>query len=250
MKATPVIERAGSYLNLHASRAGRNPDRSPPHLFVTISREAGAGATTLANLLAKRLNSDRPAEARRWRVFDGNLVEAMLRDRCYHDGLARYLPEDSFSEIDATVGELLGLHPNLWEMIQDTGQLIRRLAQEGHCILIGRGANFLTREIPGGLHVRLVGEPEDRARHMAIKLGITLQQARLRNQSADRARNRYTLKHFNRSVADPSGYDALFNTSQISPLEIRDWLLEVIRSRQKARKPGPTAAMPTQPAAS
>lgn len=242
MKATPVIERAGSYLNLHASSAGPDPAQPPPGLFITISREAGAGATTLANLLAKCLESTRPPGARQWRTFDGNLVEAMLHERRFNNGLARYLPEDSVSEIDATVGELLGLHPNLWELIRDTGQLIRRLAQDGHCILIGRGANFLTRDIAGGLHLRLVGDPDDRARHMAEKLGMSLRQARLRNESADRARNRYTLKHFNRSVTDPSGYDALFNTSRISPEEICDWLAGVIRTREKSRRvSAPTA---------
>ncbi len=249
MKAIPVIERAGSYLNLHASHAGPTPDQPPPRLFLTISREAGAGATTLANLLAKSLNSGQPAETRPWRIFDGNLVEAMLRDRRYQDGLARYLPEDSVSEIDATVGELLGLHPNLWEMIQDTGQLIRRLATEGHCILIGRGANFLTRDIAGGLHLRLIGDEEERAAHMARKLDISVRQARMRNESADRARNRYTLEHFNHSVADASGYDAIFSTSQISPLEICNWLTELIRSRQGRRAAGPSAVAPSQPAA-
>lgn len=231
MNTTPVIERAGSYLNLHASRTGPSPHRPTPTMFVTISREAGAGATTLAHILARDLNLGRTSKDPKWRVFDGNLVEAMLHDRAYPDRLAKYLPEDNVSEINAAIGELLGLHPSIWEMVQDTNDLIRRLAEEGRCILIGRGANFATRNIPGGLHLRLVGDPEERARHMADKLGIPLAKARLRNDKADKARGRYTLKHFGCEVSAASGYDAVFDTSRVSPAEICHWLIGLMRAR-------------------
>jgi len=235
MNRTPVIERAGSYLNLHASRAGTLPHRPPPTMFVTISREAGAGATTLAHLLAKDLNCGRSTRTPKWRVFDGNLVEAMLRDRSYPDRLAKYLPEDNVSEVDAAIGELLGLHPNIWEMIEGVDDLMRKLASEGRCILIGRGANFATRDIPGGLHLRLIGDPDDRAWHMAQKLDIPMEKARSRNEKADRARRRYTLKHFNEEITAASGYDAVFNTTSISLQEICRWLEGVMHARTHAQ---------------
>ncbi len=230
MNATPVIERAGSYLNLHASHSGPSPEPHSPRPFITISREAGAGATTLAKLIAQDLNARDATRRPPWRIFDGNLVEAMLQDHRYPQKLAQYLPEDNVSELDAAIGELLGLHPNLWEMVQDTHQLMQRLAAQGHCILIGRGANFATARVPQGLHLRLVGRPRDRAQHMAKLLDIPVRQATTRNHSADQARRRYARAHFNRDVGDPIAYDATFNSSQISPARICAGVVSLVES--------------------
>lgn len=233
MKTYPDLERAHSYLSLNLTPGRRGPAVTPPspRPFVTLSREAGAGATTLANTVVKILNRRTPTLADRWEVFDGNLVEAMLSDGDYPDHLAQFLPEDTLSEVDASIGEILGLHPNLWEMIQRTNRLIRRLALRGNCILIGRAANFVTADLPRGMHLRLIAHPDDRMRHMADHLAISHTEARLRNQRRDAARRRYVKGHYNRDVGDPRHYDMVIHTSNLSAPEIAAMLVALIAAR-------------------
>ena len=121
MNTTPSLVNAASYLNLQITRPHHENTPSRPRPFITISREAGAGATTLAKRLLPALNETLSLGEQPWKIYDGNLVEAMLCERHYPSYLSRYLPEDSTSEIDASIGEILGLHPNLWELIQKTG---------------------------------------------------------------------------------------------------------------------------------
>jgi cytidylate kinase len=166
-----------------------------------------------------------------WRIFDGNLVESMLRDLDYPESLARFLPEDSISEVDASIGELVGLHPNLWELVQHTNLLIRQLAGSGRCIIIGRGANFATAALPHGMHLRLIGDPDDRARHMARQLDVSLSEARNRNAHRDAARRRYVNMNFNRDVSDPTAYDMVLNTSFMSLPEAADMAINLIAAR-------------------
>ena len=58
--------------------------------------------------------------------------------------------------------ELLGLHPSSWTLIQQTAETIWRLAQMGHVILVGRGANLITAKLASVFHVRLIGSLEKR----------------------------------------------------------------------------------------
>ncbi len=231
MNLPPNLEKAQSYLNLQLTRQGRGLPLHPSGPFITISREAGAGASSLARLIADRLNNELEPGQTLWRVFDGNLVEAMLRDLDYPEYLARYLPEDSFSEIDASIGEIVGLHPNLWELVQQTNCLIRHLAGEGRCILIGRGANFATAAIPNGLHLRLVGDPQARARHLAGLQRLSIARAVERTTKTDAARRRYVKMHFNRDIDDPACYDLVLNSTGIPLPEASSMVVHLVRAR-------------------
>ena len=48
--------------------------------------------------------------------LDKDLIKQALTKHNLPERLAAYLPEDRISEIKATVGELVGLHPSLWEL--------------------------------------------------------------------------------------------------------------------------------------
>lgn len=218
-------------MNLQLTHPGREFPIQPAGPFVTLSREAGAGASSLARLIANRLNTQLEPGETLWRVFDGNLVEAMLRDLDYPPALARFLPEDSISEIDASIGEMVGLHPNLWELVQHTNCLIRHLAGQGRCILIGRGANFVTAALPQGLHLRLTGQPSVRAQRMASLNHWSLEQALARNSKADAARARYVRMNFDRDINDPTAYDLVINTSSLPLPEAAQTLTQLIQSR-------------------
>ncbi|WP_221029531.1 AAA family ATPase [Actomonas aquatica] len=231
MTPTPKLETAQSYLNLHLTRTGRCLPVEPQEPFITLSREAGAGASSLARLIANQLNTTLQPGQTLWRVFDGNLVEAMLRDLNYPEHLARYLPEDSISEIDASIGELVGLHPNLWELVQHTNCLIRHLAGQGRCILIGRGANFATAALPHGLHLRLIGNVTDRASHMAGLCHTTVTKAADRNARSDAARRRYARTHFDCDIDDPQAYDLVLNTSSMPLPEIASAVVHLVHAR-------------------
>lgn len=232
MIPAPNLERAEAYIHLHLTRLGRAHAAPSALPFVTLSRESGAGATTLARMLAYELNSSLGPGDPPWTLFDGNLVEAMLETHHYPAALARYLPEDAVSEIDASVGELIGLHPSLWELTQKTNELIRQLARLGHCILIGRGSNFATAGLPNGTHLRLIASPEQRAQHLADARHLPLDQAREQMVHADASRRRYVQRTFGRAIDDPLAYDLVVNTDRVPLVQIATWLAQRLRAAE------------------
>lgn len=216
MHQQPSLGHAEAYLNVHLSRSGRGPFSHASGPFVTISRESGASGSTFARSLAARLDRELPGDVP-WTVFDRNLVETMLQSEHLSPRIARFLPEDHVSEIDASIGELLGLHPSIWSLIQRTNDLMRQIARTGNAILVGRGANCATDGIAGGLHVRLVAPPAYRAERTAAELNITPESAVGHNSRVDTARRNYVRSVFATDVDRASGYDLLINVATVDP---------------------------------
>jgi cytidylate kinase len=122
---------------------------------------------------------------------------------------ARLLP------VEAIVEEVLGLHPSGWTMVQHTTQTILRLADLGHTILVGRGANVITARLPNVFHVRLVAPYATRIRHVAAFYHLSEAEAAKFVREQDHARRRYVRRYFNSEIDDPSLYDVTLNTGRL-----------------------------------
>lgn len=224
---------ASSYLSAEW-RGSRTPWSRSPASFITLSREAGSGGASLARLLARKFNAEAPSHIA-WHVFEDNLTAQMLKRNQLPTRIARFLPEGRISEIQASIGELVGLHPNLSELVLKTNETMRDLAREGHVILVGRGANFATAGMPGGLHVRLIAPKETRAKYLAQRHGISEAEAANYNARCDRARHGYVAAYFNADDRDPAAYDLVINTGRITLPEAAQIIAAQIRAKTSAR---------------
>lgn len=233
MKTHSGLESAETFLRIHLLQPSHLWTSKPTGPYVTISRESGTHGSRLATALAKELNKAGSEETPPWTVFDGELVNEMLRSARLSPSLARFLPEDHIPEFKSQLGELIGLHPNLWELNQRAVALTRELARVGHSILVGRGANYASTGIPNGLHVRLVASEAHRAREMAAELGISRSDAQVHNLQIDQARKRFVKSMFNADVTDPSAYSLLINTEFIPTETAVRLLVELIGLRSQ-----------------
>lgn len=238
MNTHPGLETAGAFVHAHAGSTSTPWVAKTEGPFITLSRESGAGGSSLARAVALRLNQTAP-ESQQWTVYTGNLIEEMLQSNRLSPHLARFLPEDKVSEIAASVGELVGLHPNLWELVQKTNDLIRHLARGGHAIVVGRGANFATAGIANGVHVRLVASPDVRARHMAQLKQMDEADACAFNAKRDQARERYVRTHFNANIHDPTAYDLVIDSGRVRLEEASELLANLVAARTPATSAQP-----------
>jgi len=229
---TPVLDKADTYLNSewYGSNAPWPARRRDHHPFVTVSRQSGSGGTSFARTLVRLLNGEAP-EGVLWTVFEGNLTTHMLEANRLPARLARFLPEDRISEVNASIGELVGLHPNLWELVQKRNTALRDLAQQHYAVLVGHGANFATRHLEGGVHVRLVAPAEHRARYQAQLYDISEKDALVYNAKRDAARRRYVKATFSADIDDPRAYDLVLNTGEIPIAEAAVIASSLVKTR-------------------
>ncbi len=183
----------------------------PP--FITLSRQAGAGAETVAHLLATRLNAATAKEAQPWTVFDKNLISKVLEDQDLPQGMAKHIHEDKDTTVEALLGEILGLHPSMWTLFHHTSETVLKLARVGRCILVGRGGNIITAKLKGGVHVRLVAPERARLAHLKKHFSLDEKAAAKYLHEHDEGRRRYVKTNFDREIEDPLLYHAVLNTS-------------------------------------
>jgi hypothetical protein len=185
-------------------------------LAITLSRQTGAGAWEIAPRLAKILAETGPPHGKPWAVFDRELVERVLKEHDLPAKLAEFMPEDKISYVQNAVEEMLGLHPPTLELVGKTTDTILRLAAVGNVILIGRGANIITRRLQHVFHVRLVGSVEARIRRLQRRFQFEETQARAFIEKTDRGRQRYLKEYFRADINDPLLYDLTINTDRIA----------------------------------
>ncbi|MCX6897528.1 MAG: cytidylate kinase-like family protein [Verrucomicrobia bacterium] len=211
-----------SYIDCQAKRAERvawerREKESLP--VVTISRQAGAGGFTLAQKLAQYLQQHDQRAACPWTVFDKQLVQKVLEDHKLAGSVARFMPENKYSEIRDTVEELLGLHPARWTLVEKTSETVLHLAQMGNAVLVGRGANVIIGFVPNAVHVRLIGSVEKRVRTCQEYYNFSPEQAAEYVKQTDQGRIHYLRHHFDKNIDDPSLYHLVINTDVITPDE-------------------------------
>ena len=216
--------------------------------FITLGRETGAGATTTGQALVPLLDQALKEQGQGWVFLDKNLLAHALASHNLPERLAQHLPEDKVSEIKAVIGELMGLHPSLWELEHKVAEAILQLANVGRVIIAGRAAYLITRSLPGGFHVKLAASAEVRMARMMQLLNCGAAAAASHLRKTDRARRRFVRMRFGRDPDDPHLYDLVVNTDRMSPGAVAHLILEGLRRRlfdlEAANRPGSTSPFP------
>lgn len=182
---------------------------------VTLSYQTGSGVHEIAERLAVVLQETEPKGPIPWTVFDRQLVEKVLEEHELPKALAKFMPEDRRTFIQDVMEELVGLRPPSWVMVPKIAETILHLADAGHVILVGRGANFITARMPNVFHVRLIASLPKRIERVQITNGLMPAEATKFVKDEDRNRSRYVREHFHKSVDDDLFYHLILNTDRI-----------------------------------
>lgn len=209
-----LFDKCRTYLVAQVSTPPLPP--SQPPRAITISRETGAGALTIGQLLAEYLQARQNEGQSPWAVFDRNLVEKVLEDHGLQKTLAEHMPEDVAPRIRNVVEEILGVHPPPWTLVENTSRTILKLASLGNVVLVGRGAHLITAHLKHVFHVRLIAPVEQRIAHMETFYNLNHDDAVHFTHKTDRARARYVREHFKSDVDDPLHYHLTINTGLVS----------------------------------
>lgn len=150
--------------NLLYSYLDKRLDEGKPHPkstenegpVITISREVGCNGLKLARLLAENLNSKCSEE--KWRVLSKELfyesAKELGTDYSRINKVLKNTDRYTFEEILAAFADKN--YKSERKIAKTVVDVIRSFAQEGHCIIVGRGGNIIARNIKKSLHIRLV----------------------------------------------------------------------------------------------
>lgn len=249
MHSPASVDRCFTFINCQLAppdRPAHHPEQPLGIRTVTISRQAGSGAHSIAGKVTELLQAEAPWPSCPWTIFDRNLVERVLEDHKLPSRLARFMREDTISEISDIMDELFGLHPSSWTLAHKTAETILHLAELGGVILIGRGAALVTARLNYVMHVRIVGSLERRLARLEETCKMDRRAAADFIHREDEGRKRFLRQYFDHDIDDPLLYHLTINTDLVTIDEAAHLIAhEVLRSRSHpslfaARKPEPT----------
>jgi len=231
-RSSQLLGALGNLLQGTDYKEHKGPAASAPGYVITISREAGALGTTTARALGARLG---------WPVYDQEILNQMGKEMGLHVDLVKLVDEKPMNWLEECIVNLV----NRDSVSHDQYMVrliasVRALGEQGNCVIVGRGANFLLpREKT--LNVRLVGDPKNCIAHMQTKLNLSKQEAVRWVEKTNHQRHEFVKHHFGKKVDDPLLYDLVLNTSRLSADECAEVIVGALRLLQ-ARKPVAAAA--------
>ena len=152
--------------NYHKKHCERPNLQRGHYPFVTISRETGAGGHALAEAVIKQLKKSQVNEGEDWRVFDEEVCRMVVEDPTVKVSLERMLSEEYHSQIEDMFQELICGESSQDAVIKKIFKIFHMLAHFGKVILVGRAGHLVTRDLPYGIHIRLIAPEDKRAVRM------------------------------------------------------------------------------------
>lgn len=172
--------------------------------FITISRESGSGGKPIAKLVAKKL---------RLKLFDKEIINLISKEAKKRKALINSLDEKERGLVEDLVYSLFSSDYMAGETyFKHLCHVIVTVARKGNCVILGRGANFITGNY-GGLHVRIVAPFLVRAGYTAQYENYSIYEARDRMQKFDKERKDFIKANFGKDPSNANYYDLVINTT-------------------------------------
>lgn len=231
MTTPNLLHECKSYIALNLAPRDVDPNaytRQAP--AITISRQTGARGIAICEKLHSKLQERSKKDSLPWTLYDSQLGKKILKDHNLPERLLKFIPDDSVGELEATINELLGRHPSLWTLFEDTVETIQRLANTGHSIIVGRGGNRITKDLNNVLNIRLIGSRDVRLKYVIEYMEVSTKLAEDLLKREDSARRNFVKQHFHCDIDDPYLYDLVINTDQLSNQGVTDIIINALDS--------------------
>lgn len=190
--------------------------------IITISREFGSGGRLIGRRLAERLEVP---------YYDKELLDRIAEE----SGFCREMMEDAerkaknsfLYSLMSAMGtgesgpESMSLNERFFLAQFDT---IRKIADEGSCVIVGRCADYILRGMPQATNVFIYAEEGDKIKRAVQEYGVPEDSVKKMMKETDKARANYYAYHTGRKWGEHVNYNLSIDSGYI---EIED-IVELI----------------------
>ena len=194
------------------------------NVVITVSRQYGCGGRELATILAKKLNV---------KLYDKQIIHLAAAKLGIND-----LSEEELKELENTVEPMTLTYVPFHSFGNHAGEssrgmfiaeagVIRKLAEDGPCVILGRSADYVLEDEPNHFSIFVCANDAYREqRGKDVYDGKTLKELNQEDDKRARYYNYYTGKKW----GDPVNYDLVVNTSNEPLDKIADAIIEYINT--------------------
>lgn len=201
---------------------------------ITIGRQFGSGGHEIGEMLAKKLGIP---------FYDRNLVKMAAEELHITEEQAEQEDETKLmnfvSGYDLALGAYNDFMANV-EFYAPVGRdlyavqsaIIKRLAQKGSCVIVGRCADYVLRDDPECINVFVCASKEDRKKRVMDKYQLSERKAAEKIKKIDRERKYYYETYSGKEWGSIQSHQILMNSSLLGKEKIVEYLAALYREQQ------------------
>lgn len=199
--------------------------------IVTIARGFGSGGRTIGKMLSEKLGV---------KFYDKDLIRMASDASGINEALFGQNDEKTkagvFNKPGVYKGEIIA--PGKSGFISEENlfnyqaMVIKQIAAEGSCVIVGRCADYVLREDPAVVRVFIYADEENCIRNVAEVRGITDRKEAIKViASTDKERAAYYKTHTGREWIDARNYDLCLNSGNLGFEKCVDIISDFIKTK-------------------
>lgn len=192
---------------------------------ITISREFGSGGRTIAKAVAERLG---------YGFYDKALVERIANESGYSKDFVERRGEDAtstssflFNLSRSGSGGYDGVSGASDKLYVIQHNIIKRLPEEGPCVIVGRCADYILKDYEDALHVFIYADMQFKANRIVTLYGERDDVPEKRLEEKDKKRKVYYKNYTGRIWGMSSNYDISLNSGKLGIESCIDIIVEL-----------------------
>lgn len=210
-----------------------------PGPVITISRECGCSAKRIATKLSKILTGySYMSETKtnvEWRWVSKEIIrQAVLELDQDTEQVKNGIVGDAkmrLQEVKSAFSVEKMYDADDQKVIATVKDVVYRIAEEGHCIIVGRAAGFITRDIPGNINIKLQAPLEWRVNRIMQINNMSYAEAQDYVLKMDRQRELF-IEHIAGRKLNNCDFDMVFNYATMLDDHIVDAIISVLKNKR------------------
>ena len=203
------------------------------NIVITINRESGSGGGEIARRLGEKLGLKVYGRAILQSVADyfNTTLEDMDRVKAqkanwWNDFCKFYRQFDTTSRSGDSYPEATPL-----TLYYAEARLLRELAEQESCIIVGRAGFHIFRDNPNALHLLIMADRDARIARIATKQNLSPEEAAKVIDKTDKARDTFVKTVADTSRYDARNYDFVLNVTNMPTDTVAQFLADNIRKK-------------------
>lgn len=213
-----------------SSGSSVSEDASEPHTVIVIGRQYGSGGHDIGKELAEKLG---------FSFYDNEIIQMTAGSTGYTPKFVQEHEENMTNSFLYDLVSQMYIYSDTQEAPRDAifeseGEVIRRLADQGNCVILGRCADYFLRDRQDCLKVYLHAPEDYRVKRIMNTENLSEEDARQKVRRMDRRRSDNYHYYTRRIWGHSKNYDLTVNTS-IGAETVEEVIRSALELRQKQK---------------
>ena len=192
-------------------------------IVITLSREYGSGGRYIGKLVAKKLGI---------KLYDKEFILKLAKETGFS---SEYIEnnEQKRGVLEALNNGYYSGLSNSDELFIKESELIKNVAEEGSCVIVGRCADFILKENKNVFKVFVYSNMENKVKRATDIYGLDKNKAKKEISRINKLRANHYKYYTEKEWNNPENYDICINSDSLGVEKAADLICEMIKEKAK-----------------